>query len=684
MAIPMRGHLSLLFTWLAIVPGFTDAQETPFKLSAESPNGRIVVAFSLGSDREPRYSISLDGAEVVKPSRLGLYFASRIDLVSGFSIDSVEHASADTTWEQPWGERRLVRDRHNEFLVRLAADTPRRFLELRFRVFDDGVGFRYEVPEQDTYSDVRLVGETTEFRVSRDARAFSQPADGQLRYEHLYAESPLGVLDRVSTPLTLRLDSGVHLSIHEAALVDYPAFSLEFDVESILRTELRPSSDGYRAALSVPFVTPWRTVQVADNAIGLANSSLILNLNEPSRIDDTSWIEPGKYVGIWWAMHLGEKTWGSGDRHGATTAEARRYIEFAATHGFDGVLVEGWNTGWDGDWVKNSQFSFTEPHPDFDLEAVASYALERGVRLIGHHETGGHMSDYAEQMEDAFALYERVGVRQVKTGYVGTANTLKRRVPGGEVRFEWHDSQFAVTHYQQVIEAAAKHRIAINTHEPVKDTGLRRTWPNWLSREGSRGMEFAVWGETSNPPGHEPMLAFTRLLAGPMDFTPGIFDLHLEINGKARRVQTTLAKQLALYVVIYSPIQMVPDLPGNYLARPDAFRFIVDVPTDWEESVALAGEVGEFIVTARRERDSDDWYLGAITNEHQRRLSIDLDFLEPDVSYVAEIYADAADAHWEANPYAVALSTQAVRHTDTLELRLAAGGGAAVRFRPAP
>ena len=684
MAAMRRGLSTMVLAGLSLAPLLVSGQEAETMHTVTSPNGRIAVTVSLGVDREPRYRITLDGGDIVEPSRLGLYFASRIDLISGFVIDVVEQESVDVTWEQPWGERRLVRDRHNEMLVKLSARTPDRRLNLRFRVFDDGVGFRYEVPDQDSYSRVTLVEEMTEFRVSRDARAFSQPADGELRYEHLYSESPVGILDRVSTPLTLRLDSGTHVAIHEAALVNYPAFSLEFDVESIFRTYLRPSSAGHRAILDVPFVTPWRTVQIADAAVGLVDSTLILNLNEPNVLDDTSWIEPGKYVGIWWAMHLGRKTWGQGERHGATTSAAKRYIDFAATHGFAGVLVEGWNVGWDGDWVANSQFSFTEAYPDFDLEAVAAYARDRGVRLIGHHETGGHMSDYAAQMDAAFAIYEELGVRQVKTGYVGPAKTLKRKDASGEVRLEWHDSQFAVNHYQAVVEAAARHRIAINTHEPVKDTGLRRTWPNWLTREGSRGMEFSAWDETPNPPNHEPMLVFTRMLAGPMDYTPGIFDLDFEANGKSRRVETTLAKQLALYVVLYSPIHMVPDLPENYLERPDAFRFVVDVPTDWEESRALAGAVGEFVVMARQERDGRDWYLGAITNEHPRRLSIDLDFLEPDASYTAEIYADGADADWEENPYAIDISARTVRNTDTLELGLAAGGGAAIRFRPAP
>jgi len=662
--------------------GVALAAEVRETYTVASPNERLAVIVSLDQDGVPRYAVTLDTAEVVEPSLLGLWFQSRIDLVTGFRVTGVERRSVDAAWEQPWGERRLVTDRHNELLIRLAARTPDRRLDLRFRVFDDGVAFRYEVPEQDAYSDVRLVGERTEFRVSRDARAFSQPAIDDLRYAHPYTESPVGVLDLVSTPLTLRLESGVHLAIHEAALVDYPAYSLEFDVDSIFRTRLQPSSEGYRAELTVPFETPWRTVQVADNAVGLANSSLILNLNEPGVLEDTSWIGPGKYVGPGWATRRGDATGPSGDPQGNSTREALQYIDFAAEYGFDGVLVEAWNRDADGDRVDGFRFSSTEPDPDFDIEAVSAYALERGVRLIGHHETGGQASAFESQMDEAFAFYEALGVRQVEIGYTGRANTLQLEAANGEPRVEWHDGQLAVDHYQRVVEAAARHRIAISTRAAVKDTGLRRTWPNWLTRVGSRGMAFDVRGETSSPPGHEAMLAFTRMLAGPLDYSPGIFDLEIEPDGEPRRLRSTLAKQLALYVVLYSPIQRVADLPGNYSARPRAFRFIVDVPTDWEESIALAGAVGEYIVMARQERGGDDWYVGAVTDAHARRLSVPLGFLEPGVAYVAEIHADGADADWRDNPSAMDITTREYGQTDTLELKLAPGGGAAIRFRP--
>ena len=472
------------------------------------------------------------------------------------------------------------------------------------------------------------------------------------------------------------LDSGTHLSFHEAALVDYSAYSFAPATDGGFKTVLRPWSDGMAVRTSRPFVTPWRTIQIADDASGLANSDLILNLNEPNALGDVSWIEPGKYAGIWWAMHLGLKTWEAGPRHGATTDEAKRYIDFAAKNGIDGVLVEGWNQGWHG------PFSYTEAYPDYDLRAVTDYARERDVFIIGHHETYGDVSSYEEQMEQGFEVLAAAGVPQVKTGYVADAGRLRRIDDQGDEHLEWHDGQFAVAHQLRNVRAAAAHGIGVNTHEPVKDTGLRRTYPNWLTREGSRGQEFAIWGETPNPPSHTVLLAHTRLLAGPMDFTPGIFDLHPQRGDTPRRVQTTLAKQLALYVVIYSPMQMVPDLPENYAARPDAFQFIVDVPTDWEESIALDGRVGEYTVMARKERGGDNWYLGAVSDEQPRTLSLSLAMLDEDVDYLATIYRDGEDAHWDMNPYALVIEEETFTKNSTLELQLAAGGGTAIRFEP--
>ena len=401
-----------------------------------------------------------------------------------------------------------------------------------------------------------------------------------------------------------------------------------------------------------------------------------------------SWVKPGKYVGIWWGMHINTQTWGSGKKHGATTQTTKYYMDFAAQYGFDGVLVEGWNIGWDGDWYFNGDvFNFTKPYDDFDIAALTQYGKEKGVQLIGHHETSGNVSNYRDQMEDAFALYEKSNVSQVKTGYVADGGNIKRIDKNGIARHEWHDGQFMVNEYLYNVKLAAKHKISINTHEPIKDTGLRRTYPNWIAREGARGQEYNAWGSPPNPPEHVPMLAFTRMLAGPMDFTPGIFDMSFNgLGDDTNRPQTTLAKQLALYVVLYSPIQMAADLPKNYLAKPDAFQFIQDVPTDWQQSVALDGEVGDFIVFARKERKSakysgNDWYLGAVTDEKARTIEVKLDFLEQGKKFEAQIYKDGKNAEWKNNPYDLAIEKLIVTTNDKLTLKLATSGGTAIRFK---
>lgn len=648
-----------------------------------SPDGRIAVSIGVDGEGAPRYSVSYRDETVIHESRLGLRFQSQHGFDDGFRVSAANDDSSDTVWEQPWGERRLVTDRHNELLVEFAsAEPPLRRFNVRIRVFDDGLGFRYEVSEQPEYSKVGIVDELTEFNLPGDATAWWIPGRLYNRYEYLYNTTGLDEIAMAHTPMTLRLPSGTHLSIHEAALVDYAAFVLDQRRLSIFQTNLTPWSDGIRVKTETPFKSPWRTIQISPDAVGLLNSSLILNLNEPNALGDVSWVEPGKYVGIWWAMHIGTRTWGSGAKHGATTEETKRYIDFAAKYGFDGVLVEGWNIGWDGDWFSNGDvFSFTNAYPDFDLEDVTAYAAEKGVRLIGHHETSGGIGNYEKQMGDAFDLYESLGVRKVKTGYVADAGDIKRVDENGVAHYEWHDGQAMVDHHLRVIREAAKRKISINPHEPIKDTGLRRTWPNWISREGARGQEYNAWGEPPNPPEHAAILPYTRMLSGPMDFTPGIFDLTFKGKDSPFRVQTTLAKQLALYVVIYSPIQMAADLPGNYEARPDAFQFIVDVPTDWEESVAVAGEVGDFVAIARKERGGADWYLGALTDEEARDLSIPLAFLDPGEIYIAEIYRDGDNAHWKTDPYDLTIEEREFSHGDVLELPLAAGGGAAIRFR---
>jgi alpha-glucosidase len=648
-----------------------------------SPDGRIAVTVNVDEGGVPQYSTSYQGAEIMPAAKLGIRFEAQPAFDAGFRVAGTAAASHDETWEQPWGERRFVRDRHNELRVDFeSAAGPARKFSVRVRVFDDGFGFRYEVPEQPGYGAVSITDELTEFRLDAEQpiKAWWIPGRRYNRYEYLYNTTGLDAIHLAHTPMTVRLPTGVHLSFHEAALVDYAAYVLDQRRDGVFRTNLTPWSDGVRVKTQTPFRTPWRTVQVAPNAAQLLDSTLILNLNEPNKLGDVSWVEPGKYVGIWWAMHIKQATWASGPLHGATTAETKRYIDFAAKHGFAGVLVEGWNVGWDGDWFLNGkQFRFTEPYPDFDLKAVTDYARRKGVRLIGHHETAGDLGNYEPQMAAAFDLYERVGVRQVKTGYVADAGDIRRIAANGVEVHEWHDGQYTVNHHERLLREAAQRKISINTHEPVKDTGLRRTYPNWLSREGARGQEYNAWGTPPNPPEHVAMLPFTRMLAGPMDYTPGI--VALDGYDEKNRVQHTLAKELSLYVVLYSPVQMAADLPENYEKHPQAFQFIKDVPVDWDESLALAGEVGDFVAIARKQRGGPDWFVGVLTDEQPRQLALKLDFLDPKSRYVAEIYRDGPEADWKTRPYDLVVETRTVTAADTLDLRLAASGGAAIRIR---
>lgn len=662
-------------------------------LEVASPDGRIVVTVS-DEGGHASYAISYDGQVVMPSAWLGLLFADH----HGFEKDlefsaAAETSSVDQSWEQPWGERRLVRDNHNQLTVTYGARSgPAREMRVTFRVFDTGVGFRYEVPEQDAFAgDLRIIDELTQFSIGPDADAWWTPSRQFNRYEYIYRTGKAAVVDDAHTPVTFRQPSGLHIAIHEAALVDYSAMSLLALRPGNFEAALRPGSDGIKVHTKAPFVSPWRTIQIAPQATGLINSDIILNLNEPNKLGDVSWAEPGKYVGIWWAMHIRERTWGNDGIHGANNEDTRRYIDFAAEHGFSGVLVEGWNIGWDGDWFNNGElFNFTQAYPDFDLEGLSAYALSKGVRIIGHHETSANVANYEAQMGDAFDLYEKVGVRQVKTGYVADAGDVVRYNDKGIRTYEWHDSQFQVGHHLRVVQEAAKRKISINAHEPVKDTGLRRTYPNWMTREGARGMEFNAWGTPPNPPEHESILAYTRMLAGPMDFTPGIFNLHpnekppvredMQRGDPSNRPQTTLAKQLALYVVLYSPMQMAADLPEHYEERMDAFQFIKDVEADWEESIALMGEVGEYVAFARKGRKSGEWFLGALTDATPRELTIPLTFLEAGKTYTAQVYRDGANAAWDTNPYDIVIEEITVTSADSLPARLASSGGIAVRF----
>jgi alpha-glucosidase len=649
-------------------------------LLVSSPDGTLDVRLSVESG-EARYAVARFGRDVIAPSRLGLVLREG-SLASGLVLDGHERRSADETWTTVWGESDTVRDRHEELAVALRQEASGRLLRVVFRVFDDGVGFRYEIPEQGGLTDLEITDERTQFAFVEDAAAWWIGAYQKNRYEYLYRRSPLSELGVVHTPLTLETEDGLCLSVHEAALTDFAAMTLVRTEGTTLKADLVPWAAGTKVKARAPVTSPWRTVQVADGPGGLITSRLILNLNEPCRLEDTSWIRPGKYVGIWWEMHLGKSTWGSGERHGATTANALRYLDFAARHGLDGVLVEGWNLGWDGDWYRDgSGFDFTAPHPDFDLEEVARHARDVGVSLIGHHETGADVANYERQMEDAFALCERLGIHAVKTGYVG--NDPEVVGPDGGPG-EWHHGQFMVRHYRRVVEEAARHRVMLDVHEPVKDTGIRRTWPNMMTREGARGQEYNAWSpDGGNPPEHETILPFTRGLAGPFDFTPGIFDLLFEEQRPENRVNTTIVKQLALYVVLYSPLQMAADLPESYEARPELFRFVEDVPTDWSETVVPHARIGDYVTIARRVRGGDDWWVGSVTDENGRVLEMPLGFLDGGRRYVARIWRDGPDADWNERPYDHEIEERLVDAGTVLTLRLAPGGGQAIRLTPA-
>ncbi len=654
-------------------------------LSLRSPDGRTTFVLAL-SDARLTWAVTRDGAPVVMPSRLGFTFRNAPPFEKGLRLADSVRASADETFTLPLGEVARVRDRHNQLRVRVAETAaPYRELWVVVRAFDDGVGFRYEFPDQPNLRDFEIMDELTEFSMAEDMKAWWIPANIATpdRQEMLWSSGPISKLDLVQTPLTLVGTSGLHAVIHEADLVDYAGMALQGRSESrTLRASLARWKDGSAVKGRTPFVTPWRTLQLADRPEDLTPSVLGLKLNPPSRIADTRWIRPMKYNGIWWGMHVNTMTWSSGALHGATTGNARRYIDFAAAHGLGGTLVEGWNLGWDTNWMLHGdEFSFTQAYPDYDLPGVAAYARQKEVSLIVHNETGTFVENYERQLDSAFALYQRLGVTAIKTGYVGdTVN------PGGHA----HQGQYMVRHHRRVIETAASRGIGVVMHEPIKDTGERRTWPNMLSREGARGQEYNAWGgEGGNPPEHETILFFTRLLAGPVDFTPGIFNLLITRSGTnvprtptEARPRTTLAKQLALYVVLYSPVQMAADLIENYEGQP-GFQFIRDVAVDWDTTRVLHGRIGDDVIVARKAKGRDEWFIGAITDEEARTFDVALDFLPKGHAYVAEVYADGANAHWRDNPLALTISRRSVNAATRLRIAMAAGGGQAIRIRPA-
>lgn len=697
--------MNKLLTLLFLVGTLLSCTEKSTTLTVSSPSGNNSIDFQVTDDGAPIYLVNHKDKMVIDTSSMGFDFKDQESIKNHLKIIGSSTNAVNETWEMPWGEQKDVVNHYNELKVELEeTQAPNRKINVYFRAYDDGVGFRYEFLPQQGIDSIIIMDENTEFQLTEDYTTFWIPGDWDI-YEHLYNTSKVSKIDAiakrnnadlaqsnipenaVNTPVTMRSDTGLHLSFHEANLTDYAGMTLKVNNETLKLTSELVGSDrlGYKVKRALPFKTPWRTIQIADKATELIDSKLIVNLNEPNKIGDVNWFKPKKYVGIWWEMHIGKSTWdyaASQDmnsfttdakphgKHGATTENTKHYIDFAAKNNITGVLVEGWNTGWEH-WIgfedREGVFDFITPYPDYDLEEVTRYGKEKGVELIMHHETSAAPRTYEQQLDTAYQLMRKLGIHSVKTGYVG------KIIPKGE----YHHGQWMVNHYRKVVETGAKYQVAVNAHEPIKATGLRRTYPNVIAREGLRGQEFNAWAsDGGNPPEHLPIVAFTRMLAGPIDFTPGVFDIALPTKPN-NQINTTLAQQLALYVVIYSPIQMACDLPENYKNQP-AFQFIRDVGVDWDETVVLNGEVGDFVTIARKERETGNWFVGGITDENARDIDIDFEFLDEGVDYEAIIYKDAADTNYKENPTAISIENIDVKKGSTLSVHLAEGGGFAV------
>lgn len=676
-----------------------------------SPNEELKLNVKLSTEGEILYELSFKNDIVISESKLGIDLSNQPDLIRGFEILNSNITEFSEKWHPVLGEVETITNHYNQLFITLRQKETERTITLTFRLFNDGLGFRYEFPEQDNLKYFVIEDELTEFNLVGDHKTFWIPGDYDSQ-EYTYTTSLLSEINSskgknvdeigvktipgenfVQTPLMMKTKDALYINIHEAALLDYPVMHLSVDRKNYaLKTQLCPDMYGNKAYMQTPCKTPWRTIIVSNKAENILASKLILNLNEPTEFDDVSWIKPKKYVGIWWGMHVGVNSWNYSDinnvkldqvdwnslrpnrKHGATTSETKRYIDFAAKYGFDAVLVEGWNVGWEdwfGNW-KEEVFDFVTPYPDFDIAQLSIYAKQKGVELIMHHETSASVTNYERRMDEAFNLMKKYGYNSVKTGYVG------KIIPRGE----HHDGQWMVNHFTRVVEKAKKYKIMINSHESVRLTGLHRTYPNWLAAEAARGNEFNAWS-IGNPPEHETILPFTRFIGGPMDYTPGIFQIKMDYYkpGSKFQVHTTLAKQLALYVTIYSPIQMAADLPENYERFPDAFQFIVDVPVNWSDTKILKAEPGDYIIIARKDKDSEDWFIGAITDEQARDFEVPLDFLEAD-NYEMTIYKDAPDAHWEKNPMKYEIEKKTIKKNELLKLKLAPGGGCAIELKP--
>ena len=643
--------------------GVTDCDAKNVLVS--SPDGAVMVTVGV-KDHHPFYRVDYQGRTLVAPSRLG-FRLDHEELGANMTMGKVSRSSMDETWTQPWGENGTTRNHYNELTVDYREQTGR-FMQVVFRVFNDGFGFRYNLPSQDKRKEYCVQDELTEITLAHDAKAWSIRSNHTAYFEGIYTADLLSRKDTVCTPLTIEYEKDLFLAIHEAALEDYASINLTprrgNDGSVRLLTALTPWRNGVKVYAKGDLKSPWRTMIISKTAGGLLTSDLMLNLNEPSRIEDTSWIEPGRYIGIWWSIHKKQNTWEMGPTHGATTENVKRYMDFAARHGFSGVLAEGWNPG----WGQGEKISYLESYPDFDIEEVCRYGQSKGVRFIGHTETWGNASLLENQMEQAFSWFEKLGIRAVKTGYVGHYFDGK----------ELAKSQYGIRHYRRVIECAAKHHIMIDNHEPAMPTGIQRTWPNLMTQEGVRGQEYNAWDRRGgNPPAHTVTLPFTRGLAGPTDFTPAIFNFSEIVKGT--HPHSTLAKQLGEFVVIYSPLQMAADAIENYEGHP-ALSFIETCPTTWSKTLVPNGEIGKYITIARKARHGDSWFIGSITNEEARNIDVALDFLDEGATYRAMIYEDGPEADYEHNPYEMTIRQMNVVKGDTLYLRLARSGGAAIRI----
>ncbi len=659
-----------------------------------SPDKSVSLKVNSAENGSIFYQIAYKNKPIIEPSSLGFSLKKPEILLNKFQIISIDSSTFDETWKPVWGEVSSIRNNYKQLIIRLKdKSNSKNLTNIIFRIFDDGVGFRYDFPEESAIKHFIVKDELTQFNLAGNHKTFWIPGDYDTN-EYLYNTTKLSEIDAikaankepdialksvigrnaVQTPLMMKTAEGVYINIHEAALVNYPAMNLTLDKSTFTFTShLVPDAVGNKAYLQAPFQTPWRTIIVSDKATDILSSKTILNLNEPSKIADVSWIKPQKFIGMWWEMHVGKATWEKASgKHGANTENVKTYIDFAAKHGFDGVLVEGWNEGWEdwfGNWKENV-FDFVTPYSDYNINQLTTYAKQKGVRLIMHHETSGSATNYERHFDKAFKFMQDHHMNTVKTGYVG------RIIPRGE----HHDSQWMVNHYQRVAEKAAEYKIMVEAHEPVHPTGLHRTYPNWLANEAARGNEFNNAPNLGLVPEHETILPFTRLMGGPMDYTPGFF--HFQLNqyeaSRTTRVKTTLAKQLALYVTVYSPLQMAGDFPENFNQHLDAFQFIKDVPVDWDDTKILEAEPGDYITIARKQKGGKNWFLGAITDENARKSTINLNFLEGNTKYEATIYRDADNADWKLNPEAYIIEKRIVTKMDALDLKLAKGGGYAV------